>query len=107
MRIIPPPPAPSPLPHIKSNARIRINSINFKSGSYPKYSVDFKVKDATFKADDRVRISKYIQSRRTIFLKDMLLIGKCVIERDISLLILMVKKMLEFLIKLNCTRLIN
>ena len=75
VRIIPPPPAPSPLPHIKSNARIRINSINFKSGSYPKYSVDFKVKDATFKADDRVRISKYIQSRRTIFLKDMLLIG--------------------------------
>ena len=51
-----------------------MNSINFKSGSYAKYSVDFKVKDAIFKVDDRVRISKYIQSRRKIFLKDMLLI---------------------------------
>ena len=48
-----------------------MNSINFKSGSYAKYSVDSKIKDATFKVDDRVRI----QSRRIIFLKDMLLIG--------------------------------
>ena len=86
-----------------------MNYINFKSGSYAKYSVDSKVKDATFKVDDRVRISKYIQSRRIIFLKDMLLIGhtNSVPWRDILLLILMVKIMLEFLIKLNCTRLIN
>ena len=82
-----------------------MNSINFKSGSYAKYSVDSKIKDATFKVDDRVRI----QSRRIIFLKDMLLIGhtNSVPWRDILLLILMVKIMLEFLIKLNCTRLIN
>ena len=41
---------------------IKMNPVNFKSGSYIKYNVNYNGKDPKFRVGDHVRISKYKNS---------------------------------------------
>ena len=84
-----------------------------KSDSYTKYKVDSNEKDPKFQVGDNVRILKY----KKILLKDILLIVqkkfvllaklKILYFGHMSLMILMVRKLLELFMKKNDRRLIK
>ena len=94
----------------KKHRTIKMKAIDVKDNTYIDFNKEVNDNDPKFKVGDHVRISKY----KNIFSKDytpnwseeVFVIKKLKIRfhGDMSLMILMVKKLLERFMKKNCKR---
>ena len=92
---------------------IKMKPIEVTDDSYPEYNEDLNKKSLKFKVGDHVRTSKY----KNIFAKGYFVIGQkkflLLVKLNILyhgrmlLMILMVKRLLDFFMKKNCKRLIK